>query len=235
MFVISLMTKPVGNLAAYRLFSKFGFCPGIPGDPSLERGHMWLFRFSEESFVSRFLWRHPFSEPSVSPSKISFHDQMLYRMGWRDPQSDEALAHYLKGQPSQTVEGTMPRIAGFSYREGGMRVEGAVKEQQKTIGEGETCKFNLSLWNAGSKPLELTFNTSIPEGTMLSPSPEELGTVNIPPEEGDAIRFDFKWLSGHSLPYFTTFPTVPATFFLNIEGINQPIFISSGFEREIPP
>lgn len=233
--VMSLMTEPVGNLAAYRLFSKFGFCIGILGDPSLERGHAWLFRFSEESFVSRFIWRHPFAEPSVSLSKISFHEQMLYRMAWREPHSDEALALYLRGQPSQTVEGTMPRIAGFSYREGGVRVEVAVKEQQKIIREGETCRFTVSLWNAGTKPLELTFNTSIPEGTILSPYPKELGTVNIPPEEGEAIRFEFKWLSGHSLPNFTTFPTVPTTCFLNIEGINRPFFVSAGFEREIPP
>ena len=231
--VMSLMTEPVGNLAAHRLFSKFGFRIGIPGDPSLERGHAWLFRFSEESFVRRFLWRHPFAEPSVSHSKISFNEQMLYCMGWRDPQSDESLALYLRGQLSQTVEGTMPRIAGFSHREGDMWVEGAVKEQQKTIGEGETCRFTLSLWNTGSKPLELTFNTSIPEGTMLSPSPEELGTVYIPPEEGEAILFEFTWLSGHSLPDFTTFPTVPATCFLNIQGTDRPILVSAGFEREL--
>ena len=233
--VISLMTEPVGNLAAHKLFSNFGFRPGILGDPSLERGHTWFFRFSEESFVSKFLWRHPFAEPSVSPSKIGFHDRMLYRMAWRDPQSNEALALYLRGQPSQTVKGTMPRIAGFSYREGDIRVDGAVKEQQKTIREGETCSFTMSLWNAGSKSLDLTFNTFIPEGTMLSPSPEELGTVNISPEEGEEIRFEFTWLSGYSLPDFTTFPTVTATCFLNIEDTNQPIFVSAGFEREITP
>ena len=34
-FVMSVMTDPVGNLPAHRLYSKFSFRPGILGDPSL--------------------------------------------------------------------------------------------------------------------------------------------------------------------------------------------------------
>jgi len=116
-FVMSTMTDPIGNLPAHRLISKFGFKPGILGDPSKPRGHMWLFRFSEQSCMSEFLKRHPFAEPFVSRLKVDFHGQMLYRMSWRDPQTEENMNLYLEGQPSQTPEGTMPRISGFSYEE----------------------------------------------------------------------------------------------------------------------
>jgi len=231
--LMSVMTDPVENLAAHRFYSKFGFRPGILGDPSLERGHMWLFRFSKENFVGSFLWRHPFAEPSVSPSKIGFHGRMLYRMTWRDPQTGEELALYLEGQPNQPDKGTMPRIAGFLYRDESTMVEGVVKELQKTIKEGETSTFTVLLRNVGSKPVELTFNASIPRGTMLSPFPKDLYRTNILPKEEKTVRFKFTWLSSYTLPNFTTFLTVPVTCFLQFEGADKPIFLSAGFERKI--
>lgn len=95
--IMSLMTDPVGNLPAYRLYSKFGFRPAILGDPSAPRGHMWLFRFSEECCVLEFLMRHPFAEPSISRSKIDFRGRRLYSMSWRDPQTEEVLTLYIEG------------------------------------------------------------------------------------------------------------------------------------------
>jgi len=230
-FVISAMTDPVGNLPAYRLYSKFGFRPGILGDPSLKRGHMWLFRFSEESYVSEFLRRHPFAEPSVSSSKMDFHGRMLYSMTWRDPQTGEKMALYLEGQPSQTLEGTMPRITGFSYQEKDIGLEVRVQEQNKIIKRGETLGFTTSLWNIGTKPLQIALSASIPDGTVLTPSQLPPPT-EISPKNARTIQFELTWPSSCDLPDFTSFSTVPATCFFQIEGLEQPLFASAGFEKE---
>ncbi len=228
--VLSVMTDPVGNLPAHRLYSKFGFRPGILGDPSKKRGHMWLFRFSEKTCVSEFRRRHPFAEPSVSQSKVDFHGRLLYRMAWRDPQTGERMGSYIEGQPSQTAEGTMPRIAGFSYEEKNLGLEAVVKEQTNVIRRGETSRFAVSLWNLGSGTLRITSDASIPEGTELTP--QSLLPIEIDPKNEKTIQFELTWPSSCNLPEFTSFPTVPVTFFFEIEGLEQPLFASAGFRRE---
>ena len=231
-FVISAMTDPVGNLPAHRLYSKFGFRPGILGDPSAKRGHMWLFRFSEESCVPEFLKRHPFAEPSVASSKVDFQGRMLYCMAWRDPQSEDKLVLYLEGQPSQIPEGTMPRIAGFSYQEKDVGLEALVQEQSKIIRRGETSGFITSLWNIGTKPLQIALSASIPDGTVLALSSQLLPPIEINPKNERTIQFELTWPSSCDLPEFTTFSTVPATCFFQIEDLEQPLFASAGFEKE---
>ena len=228
-FVMTTMTDPMGNLPVHRLYSKFSFRPGIHGDPHTERGHTWLFRFSEESCVAAFLRKHPFAEPHVSPSKADFHGRPLYSMHWRDPQTGEALALYLEGKPSQTPEGTMPRIAGFSYKEGGTGLEGLAQELVKTIREEGTSGFKVYLWNNGSRRLEVEFGASIPLRLELNPSPQDLQAIDMGPNEEKKLRFEIKWLSGSSLPY-TTFPTIFVTFFLLLKGLGQPLLTSVGFE-----
>jgi len=231
-FVMSLMTDPVGDVPAHRLYSKFGFRPGILGDPSVKRGHMWLFRFSEESCKSEFLEGYPFAEPSVSSSKVSFHDRMLYRMTWRDPQTEEKLDIYLEGQPSQTPEGTMPRIAGFSYKKEALELEVLVKEQCEIISRGGTSEFAISFWNLNSKPVQVILGVSIPDGTALTPLPKSLSSIEISPRSEKTIKFEFTWLSNCNLPDFTTFPTVLATCFFTVAGLQHPLFASAGFERK---
>lgn len=231
-FVMSVMADPVGNLPAHRLYSKFGFRPGILGDPSLKRGHMWLFRFSEESSVSEFLKRHPFSEPSVSQSKVDFHGRMLYRMVWRDPQTKEKLELYVEGQPSQTPEGTMPRISGFSYEERDRGLEVLMKEESKSIRQGETCRFSLFFRNSGSKSLQITLGASLLDGTTLRPMPQTLGQLEISPGNEKALQFELACPANCKLLDFTTFPTVLATCFFTIEGLQYPLFASAGFEKK---
>lgn len=228
--ILSVMTDPVGNLPAHRLYSKFGFRPGILGDPSKKRGHMWLFRFSEQTCVSEFLRRHPFAAPSVSQHKVDFHGRLLYRMAWRDPQTGERIDLYIEGQPSQTLEGTMPRIAGFCYKEKDARLEASLAEQVEIITRGETSKFAVSIWNLGSRTLRITSNASVPEGTDLTP--QSLPPIEIDPKNEKTIQFVLTWPSSCSLPEFTTFATVPVTFFFEIEGLRRPLFASAGFRRE---
>jgi GNAT superfamily N-acetyltransferase len=231
-FLMSAMADPVGNLPAHRLYSKFGLRPGILGDPSVKRGHMWLFRFSKESCISEFLKKHPFAEPSVSPSKLGFHDQMLYRMSWRDPQTEDKIDLFIEGQPSQTPDGTAPRIAGLSYKEKDLEIEALVKEQNRTIRRGETSGFTTSFWNLGSKPLQTAFNFFIPNGAILSPLPENLSPIEIDPRNEKTIQFEFTWSFDCRLPDFTTFPTILATCCFTVEGLKYPFFISAGFEKK---
>jgi len=228
--VLSVMTDPVGNLPAHRLYSKFGFRPGILGDPSKKRGHMWLFRFSENTCVSEFRRRHPFAEPSVSQHKVDFHGRLLYRTAWRDPQTGERMDLYIEGQPSQTLEGTMPRIAGFSYEEKNLGLEAVVKEQSKVIKRAKTSKFATCLRNLGSKTLRITSNASIPDGTELNP--QSLSAIEINSENEKTLQFELTWPPTCNLPGCATFSTVPATCFFRIEGFEQPLFASAGFKGE---
>ena len=230
-FVMTTMTDPVGNLPAHRLYSKFGFRPGILGDPSVKRGHMWLFRFSEESCISEFLKRHPFAEPSVSLSKVNFHDRMLYRMSWRDPQTEDKIDLFIEGQPSQTPEGTMPRITGFSYKEKDIGLDALVKEQSKIIRQGETSDFAISFWNLGSKTLQFSLSASIPDGTVLTPLPQTLSPLEINSQDEKTIQFKIAYPSSCKLPDFTTFPTIITTCFFIVEFLEHPLFASAGFER----
>jgi len=229
--LISTMTDPVGNLPAHRLYSKFGFKPAILGDPSAARGHMWLFRFSDSCCASEFLKRHPFAEPSVSQSKVEFHGRMLHRMSWTDPQTQEKLAFYIEGQPSQTLEGTMPRIAGFSFKEEDAMLDVLVQDLDKVIKQGQASKFVVSIWNLGSETLRITWSASIPEGMKLN-LPLEPFSVDVKPCKTDRMQYTFAWPLGVNLPDFTTFSTIPATYFFTIKGLKQPLFASAGFERE---
>ncbi len=70
--IIYLMCDPV-NKKIHRFYAKLGFIPGILGDPKDARRDTWLYYFSEESFVRRFLEDHPFSEFHVSRRKMNFH------------------------------------------------------------------------------------------------------------------------------------------------------------------
>lgn len=166
-FVMSVMTDPVENLPAHRLYSKFSFRPGIIGDPSSERGHMWLFRFSEESCVSEFLTRHPFAEPEVSRSRVHFHDRMLYRMSWPDPQTKDGMDLFIEGQPSQTLEGTMPRIAGLSYQEGDTNLELSAMEKDDSISEGRGSGFTVGIRNKAPHPFSYHHLLQSPTGQHL--------------------------------------------------------------------
>lgn len=230
-FIISTMFEPVGNLPAHRLYSKFGFRPGILGVPSVKRGHMWLFRFSEESFLSEFLKKHPFAEPSVSSSKANFHSRMLYRMSWREPQKEDRIDFFIEGQPSQTPEGTMPRISGFSCKKEGMELEVLVGEQSRRIIQGETVKFTVSFWNHGSEPLQIAFNLSIPQGTMLSLPSQFPSTIEIGPRDEKNIEFELVRPLSCRLPSFTTFSTVLATCLLMVESYAHPLVVSAGFDK----
>jgi len=230
-FVMSVMADPMGNLPAHRLYSKFGFRPGILGDSSLKRGHMWLFRFSEESCVSEFLKRHPFAETSVSPSKVDFHDRMLYRMAWKDPQTEEKMALYIEGQPSQTPDGTMPRISGFSYQEEDTELQALIQEQSKTVTQGVATKFAISSWNLRSKPLEIALYVSIPDGTTLTPATQCPSSIRIDPRNEKTLQFEFIWPSRCKLPDFTTFSTLLVTGFFTVEGLQYQLLASAGFDK----
>jgi len=225
------MTDPVGNLPAHRLYSKFGFRPGILGDPTIERGHTWVFRFSEKSCVSEFLKRHPFAEPSVSRSKVDFHGRMLYNMAWCDPQTEEELSFFVEGQPSQTPEGTMPRIAGFSYEENSAKFDLLVRDQDRVIRQGETSRFAVSIWNFGPETLRIAYSVSVPDGTELVVVSPVAPSFEVAPDEVEHMQFRLTWLSGFSLPDFTSFSTVPATCFFAVGGFERPLFASAGFER----
>ena len=227
---MSVMTDPAGNLAAHRLYSEFCFRPGILGDPSLKRGHMWLFRLSEDSCVSEFLRRHPFAEPKVSRSRVNFHDRMLYQMSWADPQTEDGMDLFIEGQPSQTLEGTMPRIGGLYYQEGDRNLELVAEEKDDTISEGKASRFTISIWNQGSMPLQLSPSASIPSGTTLTPWP--LSTLSIDASDEKTVEFKLNWLPGHKLPDFTSFPTVPATFYLKMKKIENPLLASAGFRNQ---
>jgi GNAT superfamily N-acetyltransferase len=231
-FLMSAMTDPAGNLPAYRLYSKFGFRPAILGDPSLKRGHMWLFRFSEECCVSEFLRRHPFAEPKVSHSKGNFHNRMLYQMSWKDPQTEERIDLYIEGQPSQISEGTMPRIAGLSCKEKDLELELLLKEENETIKQGQTSKFYFTLWNLGSRPVQSPLSTSIPDGTTLTP--QSPSSVKVGAKEEKTIQFKFTWIPQSKLPDFTSFPTIIVTCYLNAESFEHPLFTSAGFRKEQP-
>jgi hypothetical protein len=223
------MTDPVGNLPAQRLYSKFGFKQAILGDTSIKRGHMCLFQFSEESLVLEFLKRHPFTEHSISSSKVDFHGRMLHLMAWKDTQTKEKLALYIEGQPSQTPKGTMSRICGVSCDDIG--IEALVREESKTITQGGNTKFAISIWNLSSKPLEIPLNVSIPEGTILNPLTQYTFLIKINPAKEKNIHFELTWSSSCKLPDFTTFSTVLATVFFAVEGITHPLFVSAGFDK----
>lgn len=229
-FVMAVMADPVGNLPAHRLYSKFGFKPGILGDPSKQRGHMWLFRFSEESWISEFLKNHPFAEPSVSQAKVDFHGRMLYQMSWRDPQTVEKVELYLEGQPSQTLEGTMPRVAGFSYMEKNKELDLLVEEEDKTLKPGTTSSFSFTIWNSAPKPIQFSLVTSIPDGTKITP--QSLSSIQVEARNEKKTQFRITWIPNCKLPDFTSFSTVLATCYLNVENSNSPLFASAGFRKE---
>ena len=229
--LILTMTDPVENLPAHRLYSKYGFRPGILGDPSRRRGHMWLFRFSQESSIKEFIKRHPFAEPSVSRSKEDFFERILYRMSWRDPQTQDKMDLFIEGQPSQTPDGTMPRITGFSFKEKDHEFEVVIKERN-TI-RLETSKIDLSFFNHSSKPLQLALCASIPNGIILSPSPQTLSPIKVDTRKKRIIKFEIAVSDYSKLPKFTTFPTVLTTFFFWVKRLEYPLFASTGFDRKV--
>jgi hypothetical protein len=71
-------------------------------------------------------------------------------MSWRDPQTVDRIDLFIEGQPSQTPEGTMPRIAGCSYKEKDTALDVLIHEQTKIIKPGGKSHFTISLWNLGS-------------------------------------------------------------------------------------
>lgn len=166
--IISAMTE-LDNHSAHRLYSKFGFHIGIP--PDSKEGKMWLFRFSEDSPLGKFLFIHSFSQPSVSPHKISFYDRSLYEMKWIDPLTEDEMIFYLEGQPGQPREGgTMPRIAGISYKEGDMALDCVVHEKSKSIGLEREALFELFIVNAGRKDFRVEgLDFAHPKGSRVLP------------------------------------------------------------------
>jgi len=190
---------------------------------------MWLFRFSEESCVSEFLKRHPFAEPVISSTKTDFHDRILYNMAFKDPQTEKELALYVEGQPSQTSEGTMPRMSGFSCKDIGL--EALVREESKTIIKGGNAGFTVSIWNLSSKPLRIATTVSLPKGTKLNASTKNNFSITISPANVKNLYYEFTWPVDCQLPDFTTFSTVPATIFLKVEDFNHPFFVTAGFNK----
>ena len=151
-------------------------------------------------------------------------------MSWTDPQTEDRTDLFIEGQPSQTFEGTMPRIAGLYYHEGDTNLELVAEEKDDTISEGKASRFTMSIWNQGSMPLQLSPSASIPSGTTLTPWP--LSTLSMNASDVKTVEFELTWLPGYKLPDFTSFPTVPATFYLKMEGIENRLFASAGFGNQ---
>ena len=225
--IISAMANPA-NHSAHRLYSKFGFHIGIL--PDSKEGKMWLFRFSEDPPLGKFLFTHPFSQPSVSPHKILFHDHPLYEMKWIDPMTEDEMILYLEGQPGQPREGgTMPRIAGISYKEGDMALDCVVHEKQKLIGLEREALFDLRIVNAGRKDLRVEgLEFTLPKGSKVLPKktiPRKLRTG-----ESKTVKLKFKLLSNFDVPTLS-FGTILATSCLKFVGTETRFVITAGFER----
>ncbi len=225
--IISAMAEP-NNYSAHRLYSKFGFHIGIL--PDSKEGRIWLFRFSEDSPLGKFLSIHPFSQPSASLNKISFHDHPLYEMKWIDPLTEDKMIFYLEGQPGQPREGgTMPRIAGISYKEGDIALDCAVHEKSKFIGLESEAVFELLIVNAGRKDLRVEgLEFILPKGSRVLPKktiPKKLKT-----EESKTVELKFKLIPNFDVPILS-FGTVLTTCCLKFVGTETQFVISAGFER----
>ncbi|PUA33903.1 MAG: hypothetical protein B7O98_00330 [Zestosphaera tikiterensis] len=103
----------VSNSSAHRLYSKYGFIPVILPQKIFKDRDMWLYRFSDETFIKEFLNTHPFTRYSISKRKVEYMDMKVYKIGWNDILSQNHLYLYFKGLPGQPTENsTMLRITG---------------------------------------------------------------------------------------------------------------------------
>lgn len=220
------------DASAYRVFSTVGCKPRISEAPSEKKRQTWLFRFSEKTAVSEFLASHPHAETSISPSKVDFHGRRLYQMSWRDPQTTDKIDLFIEGQSIQAPNGTMPRVSGLSYNACGLELEALITEQDRIIRQGRPAEFTLSIWNRSVTPVQILLSAFIPNGTVLTPTPQRLSPIQINSANEKTIQFQLTWTRRCNLPCFTTFPTVVVTCFFGIKNHKYPLFVSAGFEKE---
>lgn len=227
--IISLMTE-VTNYSAHRLYSKFKFYLGIlPELP--DRGDLWLFRFSNDSFVGRFLYRHPLSEFSVSPTKTMFRHRLLHRMRWIDPLTRDGITLFLEGQPGQPERGgTAPRIAGVSVKEGQTALDLLVDEKAKLVKTGGEGSFEVLMVNRGKQKLQVEdIAFMVPKGVHVTEKKVRFDKLKI--GESGIMHFKFNLHSDFEIPVLS-FATILITCILKIQGFHINFMVTAGFERD---
>jgi len=226
--IIYLMCNPV-NKKIHRFYAKLGFIPGILGDPKDKRGDMWLYYFSEESFVRRFLKDHPFSEFHVSRGKMNFHGLTFYSIKWVDPITDDILEILIKGQPGQPESGgTMPRISGVRYKLKERKLSCWIQEENNKMFRNILGKFKLNIINEGEKEMSVYMKPLLPNGVELTN--EVPAYFQVCNGEHKILTFKLKLLKNFDIPLeYLTFPTITASLMLKVDD-NTEIVVSAGFE-----
>ena len=222
------MCDPV-NKKIHRFYAKLGFIPGILGDPKDKRGDMWLYYFSEESFVRRFLEDHPFSEFHVSRGMMNFHRSQFYSIKWVNPITDDILEILIKGQPGQPESGgTMPRIGGVRYKLKEKKLSCWIHEENNKVSRNIPGKFKLNIINEGRKEISVYMKPLLPNGVELTNEvPVYFQVYN---SERKILPFKLKLLKSFDIPLeYLTFPTITASLMLKVDN-NMEIVVSAGFE-----
>ena len=230
--IIYLMCDPA-NREIHRFYAQLGFIPGILGDPKKDRGNMWLYYFSKNSFVNNFLEDHPFSELHVSKGKVNFHGSTFYSMKWCDPLTEDVLEIFIKGQPGQPESGgTMPRISGLKCKLGEVEFDCWIQEENNTISPDTHGKFRLNIMNKGGKETSICIKPLPLRGVKLTS--ETLTHLKIDVNECIESRFKLELLKNFNIPLkYLTFPTITVTLTLKINN-NLKAAVSAGFEHTEP-
>ena len=230
--IIYLMCDPA-NREIHRFYAQLGFIPGILGDPKKDRGNMWLYYFSKNSFVNNFLEDHPFSEFHVSRGKVKFHGSTFYSMKWCDPLTEDVLEIFIKGQPGQPESGgTMPRISGLKYKLGEVEFDCWTQEENNTISPNTPGKFRLKIMNKGRKEMSIRIEPiPLREIKLTTEMPTHL---KIDVNKCIELRFKLELLKNFDIPLkYLTFPTITVALTLKINS-NLKAAVSAGFEYAEP-
>jgi ribosomal protein S18 acetylase RimI-like enzyme len=226
--IISLMTDAT-NYSAHRLYSQFGFHPVILPDPS-SRGDLWLFRFFNDSFVGKFVYHHPLSEFSVSPTRVMFHNSLLYKTEWREPLTKDEIVLFLEGQPGQPAKGGIaPRIAGVSFKGKLQALDLLVHQEARFIKTGEEGSFDVLIANKGREDFQIEdIGFMLPKGVQITEKKIPFGKLKI--GERETMHFKFKLCPDFEMPILS-FATILMTCTLKIRGISTEFMITAGFEH----
>jgi len=230
-FTIQFLMADVSNVIAHKLYAKYGFIVGILLEKLASEKHVWLYRFSDNTFVNEFVRNHPLVEYSVSRSRVNLKGKMLYLMKWTDPITEDSLRVYLQGQAGQPLTGgTMPRITAVQVCKNSQEFTIITCEKHKTVEEA-SMELTISILNKSSEKL------CIEDIDQLIPSGIELihGSLSCPfsvePNEDVSIELKYKVSRKFDIPALS-FTTVVLSYYIYVRQLfSSPIVVLAGFDR----
>ena len=211
------------NIEIHRFYSKLNFTPVIIGRSS---EYVWVYNFTEQSFVGKFVKQHPFIEKHTNKTKAKFHGQKLYTITYIDPLTRDMLKIFLKGQPGQPKNGTMPRIAAVKYNTKQLKAEIWITELTDEISRNKKAFFFLNIKNLSEKMLKVEVQPIKVDGVEICS--EKSMKITVKPKEYEKIMYTVRLTKEFKIPIrLLSFQTITATLKLNIDNVEA--VVSAGF------